>query len=128
MAKRQSANRGARRANGPRNEERPGALEDLAKANARIVRQAASILEQEVAAGILAAKQFTEDFRQSINEAATVSGRPATPAVNRLRRDAHDAVDTLMNLVEIASKYVIEAAAPGPAAPRSRARAKGSRR
>lgn len=73
----------------------------IAKSTSRVVQQAASILEEEVAAGIVAAKEVedklfdTKDIRKESKEAL----------FGRFRNDAHEVVDIFMDLVGVAAKY-----------------------
>jgi hypothetical protein len=66
------------------------------------VQKAASILEEEIAIGILAAKEIEQKF-------VDVPGiRSAAPeeVVVRFRKDAHEIVDILMDLVALGTKSV----------------------
>lgn len=103
----------------------PGDLiSGFASSTSRIVQKAASILEEEIAMGILAAKQIEEKF-------VDVPGvRAAEPdeVVSRFRKDAHEVVDILMDLVSLATKSVasltdrvvrLESRDRGPSAPKS---------
>jgi len=73
----------------------------IAKSTSRVVQQAAHILEEEVAAGIVAARQVedklfdTKDIRKESKEAL----------FSRFRTDAHEVVDIFMDLVGVAAKY-----------------------
>ncbi|MDD5507672.1 MAG: hypothetical protein PHD25_04995 [Bacteroidales bacterium] len=75
----------------------------IAKSTSRVVQQAASILEEEVAAGIVAAKEVegklfdTRDIRKENKEVL----------FSRFRKDAHEVVDIFMDLVGVAAKYGI---------------------
>ncbi len=88
--------------------ERPGGavkdpadiLRGFTDTTSRVVQQAASILEEEIAAGILAAKQVEE---RMINVKETRSGKP-DEVMQRFRRDAHEVVDILLDLVTAAAK------------------------
>jgi hypothetical protein len=62
-----------------------------------IVREAAAILEEEIAAGIVAAKKVEERF---VNVKELRSGDPSD-LVNRFRRDAHDILDIVLDLVQV---------------------------
>jgi hypothetical protein len=66
-------------------------------ATSRIVQQAASILEEEIAAGIVAAK------RVEVRLVDVQKLRDADPqeVMQRFRRDAHDVVDILIDLVNV---------------------------
>jgi hypothetical protein len=73
----------------------------IAKSTSKVVQQAASILEEEVAAGIVAARNIedkmfdTKDLRKESKDAL----------FSRFRRDAHEVVDIFVDLVGAAAKY-----------------------
>jgi hypothetical protein len=75
-------------------------FKDLAHTTSRIVQQAASILEEEIAAGIIAAKQIEERL---VDVDSLRSTKPEE-VVQRLRRDAHDVVDILVDIVHVTTK------------------------
>ena len=77
-------------------------IKGLANATSRVVQQAASILEEEVAAGIVAAKQVEDRL---INVKDLRSGKP-DEVIHRFRRDAHEVMDIFIDLAHAASKYV----------------------
>jgi len=66
----------------------------------RVVQQAASILEEEIAAGIVAAKKAELQF---INVNEVRSGEPEE-VLNRFRRDSHEVVDILLDVFSAATK------------------------
>ncbi len=72
------------------------ALRGLAQTTSEVVQKAASILEEEIAAGILAAKQVEQRFL-NVQELRERDGERVTP---RFRRDAHEVVDIFIDLVE----------------------------
>lgn len=72
----------------------------FAETTSRVVRQAASILEEEVLAAGIAASKGVE--RQFIDVDRIRSADPDA-AVQRLRRDAHEVVDIFVDLVHTAS-------------------------
>jgi hypothetical protein len=74
----------------------------FAKSTSRVVQQAASILEEEIAAGILAAKQVEERL---INVRELRAGKP-DEVMQRFRRDAHEVVDILLDVVNATAKSV----------------------
>jgi hypothetical protein len=73
----------------------PPIFKTLADTTSHVVRQAASILEEEVAAGILTARQIQNKF---IDTSDLRSAKP-DEVFQRFRRDAHDVVDILMDIV-----------------------------
>jgi len=77
------------------------AVRGFAETTSRVVRQAAAILEEEIAAGILAAKQVEESL---INVKALRAGN-AESVIHRFRKDAHDVVDILVDVVGSAVNY-----------------------
>jgi len=76
--------------------EREDALKNFAQTTSRLVKQAASILEEELAAGIGAAKQVEEKL---FDVPKLRSGKPEE-VMQRFRRDAHEAVDILMDVLQ----------------------------
>lgn len=77
------------------------ALKGFAETTSRVVRQAASILEEEIAAGIVAARQVEESL---INVKALRTGK-ADSVIHRFRKDAHEVVDILIDVVGSAVNY-----------------------
>jgi len=63
----------------------------------RVVEQAASILEEEIAAGIVAAKKVEERY---VNINALRTGAPEH-VIQRFRKDAHEVLDILLDLVNL---------------------------
>lgn len=72
------------------------AMSNFAQTTSRLVRQAASILEEELAAGIGAAKQIEEKL---FDVPKMRSGKPEE-VMQRFRRDAHEVVDILMDVLQ----------------------------
>jgi hypothetical protein len=72
-------------------------LQGFAETTSRVVQQAASILEEEIAAGIVAARQIEGRF-VSIEQ---LRGGKPEEVMQRLRRDAHDVLDILVDLVHV---------------------------
>jgi len=64
------------------------------------VNRAASILEEELATGIGA----TQNIEQKLVDVETLRSADSREVVQRLRKDAHDVVDILVDLVKIATK------------------------
>jgi hypothetical protein len=81
-------------------------LKGFAKSSSRIVQKAASILEEEIAAGILAAKQVEERL---INVREIRSANPEE-VMQRFRRDAHEVVDIVLDVVNAATNSVADLA------------------
>jgi hypothetical protein len=81
-------------------------LSKLANKTSDVVQQAASILEEEIAAGIVAARQVEERL---INVKA-IRSRPSDEVIQRYRRDAHDALDIVLDVIHAATKSVGELA------------------
>ncbi|TAN73191.1 MAG: hypothetical protein EPN14_09965 [Gallionella sp.] len=69
----------------------------LAAGAVRIVEQAASILEEEISAGIVAAKKVGERYT---NASALRSGENEQ-VIQRFRKDAHEVLDILLDLVNL---------------------------
>ncbi len=77
-------------------------IKGLANATSRVVQQAASILEEEVAAGIVAAKDVESRL---VNVKDLRSGKP-DEVIHRFRRDAHEVMDIFIDLAHAATQYV----------------------
>ena len=71
----------------------------VAATTARIVHQAASILEEEIAAGVIAAKRVEGHF---LNVEKLRSGDP-DEVMHRFRRDAHEVLDILIDVANAAT-------------------------
>jgi hypothetical protein len=72
-----------------------GSYKGLSETTTKIVRQAATILETELAAGIKAAKKAEEQF---VNVEKMRTEKP-DEVIQRFRRDAHEVVDILIDVV-----------------------------
>jgi hypothetical protein len=68
----------------------------------RVVQQAASILEEEIAAGIVAAKRVEKHF---VDSSALRLNEP-NALMQRFRRDLHEVVDIVVDLINVAVQYV----------------------
>lgn len=77
-------------------------LKGFARSTSRVVQQAASILEEELAAGIFAAKQVEERL---INVRDIRAGKPEE-VMQRFRRDTHEVVDIILDVINAATKSV----------------------
>lgn len=71
----------------------------VAGTTSRIVQRAAFILEEEIASGIVAAQQVEKQFI----DVEKLRSRDAEETLQRFRRDAHDVVDILLDLVNVAT-------------------------
>lgn len=69
-----------------------------ASRTSRIVQQAASILEEELAAGIEAARRIEARFV----DVEKLRDRDSKEVMRRFRRDAHEVVDIVLDLVDVA--------------------------
>jgi hypothetical protein len=74
----------------------------LAGTTSRIVSKAASLLEEEIALGI----RVTQDFEEKYVDTEQVRSKDAQGIIQRFRRDAHDVVDVLIDLVSVAADTV----------------------
>jgi hypothetical protein len=86
----------------------------VATVASRVVEQAASILEEEVARGIVAAKQIEERYV----DVAALRATDPDHVMQRFRKDAHELVDILIDLVHVTVRSVgravtVEASAKG---------------
>ena len=71
-------------------------LGEFAQRAAEVVGRSASVLEEEIAAGILAARQVEEKFI----DVDKLRGGDQNRFARKMRRDVHDVVDILVDLVE----------------------------
>lgn len=79
-----------------------GVMRDIAGTTSRVVYQAASILEEEIAAGIITAKRVEELMGGSkINPPDQ-----ANELINRFRRDLHEVVDLIMDIFNSATSIL----------------------
>lgn len=74
-------------------------LRSAVGATSRIVQQAATILEEEIAAGIVAAKRV----EGRLVDVQKLRGADPQEVMQRFRRDAHEVVDILIDLVNVAT-------------------------
>jgi hypothetical protein len=77
-------------------------LDALAKRASSIVEQAASILEEEVAAGIVAARQAEDRYVG----AGRLRSAETHQLLQRFRKDAHEVVDLLIDLVGVSANLL----------------------
>jgi len=73
----------------------------LAETTSRVVEQAVSILEEEMAAGVSAAKDIEQRF---VNVEELRSGKP-NRVTKRLRANSHELIDILLDLAEVGMKF-----------------------
>jgi hypothetical protein len=74
------------------------AIGEISSSATRIIQQAASILEEEVAAGIQAARGIESRFID-IDESRS---HDPTEIISRIRKDAHELIDILVDLADAA--------------------------
>ena len=79
-----------------------GKFKDFAETTSNVVQRAASILEEEIAAGIVAAKKVEKRF---VNVSELRSGKP-DEVIQRFRRDSHELVDILLDMINVSLKYI----------------------
>ena len=80
-----------RKKNPERTKERSEVLQEFSESTADIIQKAASILEEEVAAGIVAAREL----ERSMREGDDFRSDEFDDVMQRLRKDAHDMVNIL---------------------------------
>jgi hypothetical protein len=84
-------------------ETKPNAsLKGLFSTTSRLVQQAANILEEEIASGIIAAKKA----EQRILNVKRIRAAEKGDLMQRFRKDAHEVVDMLMDLAALATQYI----------------------
>ena len=86
------------------------ALTMFADTSARIVQTAAGILEEEIAAGIAAAKEISRDVRDTVQGAPHLSKADYANLVERFRTDAHDVLEVLVTLFKAGTEAIAEVA------------------
>jgi len=74
------------------------AIGDISSSATRIIAQAANILEEEIAAGIQAARSIESRF---IDTEESRTHNP-TEIISRIRKDAHELIDILVDLADAA--------------------------
>jgi hypothetical protein len=77
-------------------------IRGVARSASRIVSQAATILEEELSAGIGAAKQIEERF---LNVAETRSTNP-DEVIALFRKDAHEVVDIVLDVLSASTRSI----------------------
>jgi hypothetical protein len=85
-------------------------LADFASTSSRVVQTAAMILEQEIAAGMAAAKEVSAQMAVAVKHAPNAGEANYSQIIERLKADAHAAVDVLVNLLKTAGQVLTEAA------------------
>lgn len=81
-------------------------IKDFTETTGRVVRRAADILEEEVAAGISAVKKLEEGFV----DVGELRASEKDQVLQRFRRDAHEVVDIALDVLSTASRYVSDLA------------------
>jgi hypothetical protein len=79
-----------------------GTYKDMSETTSKVVKKAATVLETEIAAGIKAAKKAEEQF---LNVEKTRGEKP-DEIMQRFRRDAHEVVDILIDVISVGLKSV----------------------
>jgi hypothetical protein len=74
-------------------------LQGFVKSTSRVVGQAAAILEEEIAAGVVAAKEVED----SIIPTDKIRNKSTEKLVQRFRQDSHEIVDIVMDFVSVAA-------------------------
>jgi hypothetical protein len=85
-----------------RKEPEPDEASGLAAQASLFIRQAASVLEREVAAGIIATRSLENRFV----DVAKVRGSSPNEVMQRFRRDAHEVIDIVMDLLAVGVQSV----------------------
>lgn len=81
-------------------------IKDFTETTGRVVRQAAGILEEEVAAGISAVKKLEQGF-VNVGE---LRASEKDQVLQRFRRDAHEVVDIVLDVLSTATRYASDLA------------------
>lgn len=139
--------RKARTATSTATDQRPGDLASIGAGTADVILQAASVLQNELAAGLAAArraeKRFREerrldpaDFEETLSRFRTsghelvdtarsrfdgLKSQETDELVQRFLEDAHAALDTVMNLVDLAPELanrLLQSGQPKPSQPK----------
>ena len=76
-------------------------LSNFAKTTSQVVEKAALILEEEVAAGVIAAKQLENQFIDS----EKVRSEKDEVVMQRFRNDAHEVIDIMMDALTVVTKF-----------------------
>jgi hypothetical protein len=76
-----------------RTERKNSSIHDLGKESSQIVKDAAALLDEEVAAGIVAAKQMQQRFRKE----RRIDPEDFKGALKKFQNDAHQIVSSLEN-------------------------------
>jgi hypothetical protein len=104
-----------KRVNSKLNQGPSTAYRDFANKSLSVVQQAASILEEEIAAGVVAAKQISEQMAKAaeVQLSRTHESESMGPMelVEKFRHHTHEAVDVLVNLLQVATKSMTALAA-----------------
>ena len=76
-------------------------ISELSRTTSRVVKQAASILEEEIAAGVVAARQMEEHFI-NVDE---IRAEDPDHVMQRFRKDTHEVVDIVIDVLNAAARY-----------------------
>lgn len=79
-------------------------LAGMAGTTSQIVTRAASILEEEIAAGINA----TQNIEERVIDVDRLRNADSQAVIQRFRKDAHDVVDILLDLVNVATNTMTD--------------------
>jgi len=85
-------------------------LADFASTSSRVVQKAAVILEQEISAGMAAAKEVSAQMAIAAKQGPDLAEANYSQIVDRLKVDAHAAVDVLVDLLQTAAQVLAQAA------------------
>lgn len=75
-------------------------IQGFVSSSSQVVQKAASILEEEIAAGIVAAKEVENKF---VN-VQKIRTQPREETIQRFRHDSHEIVDILLDLLDVSVK------------------------
>lgn len=92
------------------NARQKSALTMFADTSARVVQTAAGILEEEIAAGIAAAKEISQGVQETVQGAPHLSKADYANLVERFRTDAHDVLEVLVTLFKAGTEAIAEVA------------------
>ena len=76
-------------------------LSNFARTTSEVVEKAAMILEEEVAAGVIAAKQLENKFIDS----EKIRAEKDAVVMQRFRDDAHEVIDIMMDALTVVTKF-----------------------
>jgi hypothetical protein len=88
--------------NGNQKEKKKYKLKDIYNTSSRLVLEAASILEDEIASGIIAAKKA----ESRLINVKHIRSTDQENLILRFRKDAHEILDIVVDLVTVATQYL----------------------